>query len=285
MSAPESRPRAIPAILLVSGLALVAALLSSRVRSRESLLPVLRAAGQQAKGLDRAVGSLMPLSPEDERRIGEQLDARLAPQAGPQAATARLAEFGGSAARSNVVRRFEPAQYRFRLRPSPAPLNAYALPGGFIHVTEPLLERVAGDDGALLFVLAHEIGHVELGHCADGQRAQAWFRQLGLEGIGVAASLVRMLAALQFSETQELEADAFAIRLLASIGEDPSAGLRAMDALGLTEPQAQRRRRSSELAREALGDYFRTHPGSWERRERLRLEIAFAARARPQRND
>lgn len=278
MYAPERRPRAIAAILLVSGLALVAGLLSSRGRSRESLLPILRAAGQQAKGLDRAVGSLMPLSPEEERRIGEQLDARLSPQPGPQAETARLVEFGGSAARSPLVRRFQPEQYRFRLRPAPAPLNAYALPGGFIHVTEPLLQRVAGDDGALLFVLAHEIGHVELGHCADGQRARAWFGQLGLEGIGVAAALVRMLAALQFSETQELEADAFAIRLLASIREDPSAGLRAMDALGLTEPQAQRRRHASELALEALGDYFRTHPGSWERRERLRREIARATR-------
>jgi hypothetical protein len=37
--------------------------------------------------------------------------------------------------------------------------NAYALPGGFVFITEPLLDLCAQDPDELAFLLGHEMGH------------------------------------------------------------------------------------------------------------------------------
>lgn len=270
---------AVPLALLAVFAAVAAGLQLSEARSRESLLPAMRVIQQQGKGLERAAAQALPLTPEQERAEGERLNARLSPRPfSPALEPLRglVAELGVEASRGPLVRRF-PSRYVFDVYDSRSP-NAFALPGGFVHVSSALVERLRGRDDQLLFVLGHEIGHVELGHCADGSRLQAYGRELGLGGLGELAGVMRTLAALSFSESQELEADAFAVRLLAEKGRDPRAGLGAFDALGLTE--ARERRDPLEAPGEALTDYFRTHPGAWERRARVRAEIGLAARGR-----
>jgi len=153
-------------------------------------------------------------------------------------------------------------------------VNAFALPGGYVYATEGLMGRFRGHEEALRFVLGHEIGHVELGHCADAYRTQAWFGNLGLGGLGDLVSFGRALAAQSFSRTQELEADLYGVRLLRDVHGNPRAALEAMDLLGLTAASDGRtRRRADEVAFEGLSDYFRSHPGAWERRGRIQTEI------------
>lgn len=248
---------ALPLILVSVALG-AAVLLSRGSGSRESLLPLSRAVAEQEKGLDRAAGAAFPLSPDEERRIGEGLDRGLA-----HVESARLGEFGETAAGSPLVTRFR-GRYVFRATPSGG-LNAFALPGGFVYATEPFLKRLQGDGDALLFALGHEIGHVELGHCADAYRLRG------------ALSVARLFAQLHFNPSQELEADAYAVRLMRSLGRDPRAGLRVFDALGLPAG-ARTKRGPGEVVLEGAADYFRTHPGSWERRAALEREAAAAAR-------
>jgi predicted Zn-dependent protease len=62
-----------------------------------------------------------------------------------------------------------------------ASVNAFALPGGYIHVTRGLLTAI-NDEAELATVLGHEIGHVTARHSVQ-QISKAQIAQLGL-GIG-----------------------------------------------------------------------------------------------------
>jgi len=271
--------KTIPWILVSAGLG-VALLLSRRAApSRESLLPLSRTVAEHEKAVDRAAGAAFPLSADEERRIGEDLDRELGAgeTRGPSSAAAatRAAlwrELGGDAARSPMVARFR-GRYVFRTTGSFGEPNAFALPGGFVYATDSLLARLSGDGDAVLFVLGHEIGHVELGHCADQYRLRPNGSNPVRDILGGVLSVGRLLASIHFSSAQELEADAFSVRLMRSLHRDPSAGLRVMDALGLPA-DARTKRGPDEVAVEAASDYFHTHPGSWERRAALEREIA-----------
>ena len=59
--------------------------------------------------------------------------------------------------------------------------------------------------------------------------------------VGGVLSIPRLFAQLHFSQTQELEADAYAVALMRSIGRDPRAGLRVFDALGLSKDSNTKR--------------------------------------------
>ena len=269
--------RILPWILL-SALAAAAALLAANKRSpsRESFLPVLRFLQQHQKQADRALSGVLPLSPEEERRIGEEIDSHLrtaTPAPASQAEENLVAEMGRTLASRPELTRFR-GRYRFRVLHDARAVNAFAVPGGFIYLTGGIVRRCRPNPALLLFVIGHEMGHVELGHCADAQRTREWLRKAGLPGLGGAAGFLRMLSELEFSEVQELEADAFALRLIHGAGQDPSVALQAMDILGLSEDSDRETKRNpAKVAAEGVTDYFRTHPGSWERRSRLQGEI------------
>ena len=227
--------RLFPAALLIAAVA-VAVVVGRGGRSRESLLPLSRAVAEHEKALDRGAAVVFPLSAEEERGVGAGLDARLAPPAAapgtPEASAAALwRELGMEAASSSLVTRFR-GRYEFRAV-ARGGVNAFALPGGFVYATTELLQRMRSDPDALLFVLGHEIGHIELGHCADAYRLRAGAKDPVRAVLGGVASVGRLFAELHFSASQELEADAYGARLLVSLNRDPASSLRAMDALGL----------------------------------------------------
>lgn len=256
-------------------LALAAAFIVSRSGpSRESLLPMSRAVAEHGKALDRDTAVVFPLSADEERAIGERIDKDLRatePIPGtPGASRAALwKELGLEAAGSPLVERFR-GRYAFRVS-AYEEVNAFAVPGGFVYATGALLEKLQEDPDALLFVLGHEIGHIELGHCADRYRLRAGAKDPVRAVLGGVIMVPRMLASLHFSPSQELESDAYAVRLMRSLKRDPAAGLRLFDALGL-KAEADTKRGPGEVASEGLSDYFRTHPGSWERRGALERE-------------
>jgi len=132
---------------------------------------------------------------------------------------------------------------RFRVRVVRTPgLNAVALPGGFVFITTPLMQGIAGDDDALAFLVAHEVAHVIKGH-AGGRFINALVLRLasrhGVRGGPVGQALAALLGkGLEqgYSRHQETEADRFAVRLTRSAGFDPRGGIRLMERLSRERP-------------------------------------------------
>jgi predicted Zn-dependent protease len=143
-------------------------------------------------------------------------------------------------------------------------VNAFALPGGFVFVTRPLLQLCAADPHEVAFVLAHEMAHVLHGHAMErvvnGWMLHAAGRALPLRGWagGLVMQQVRELADRAYSREQELEADLLGARLAGAAGFDARAALRLLSRL----PPAP--------AGTALHRYFATHPPFVERLANLR---------------
>jgi predicted Zn-dependent protease len=135
--------------------------------------------------------------------------------------------------------------------------NAYALPGGFVFITEPLLDLCAQDPDELAFLLGHEMGHVLRGHARSQLTARTFLNAVTarLSGAGL---MLRQLLNQGYSRELELEADREGARLAAAAGFDPRAAARALQ----------------RLARGASGDaglmeYFSSHPPIAERVRQL----------------
>lgn len=96
-------------------------------------------------------------------------------------------------------------------------LNAFAFPSGTIAFTRGLLAQIRSDD-ELAFVLAHELGHLVLHHHSD---PQAFLRPTGAP-----TNLLQ----------REVEADAYAIRLLHEAGFDTAQGLELLERTSTRAP-------------------------------------------------
>lgn len=104
-------------------------------------------------------------------------------------------------------------------------VNAYTLPGGNIVLNTSLLQFVDSAE-ELAAVMAHEIGHAEKRHVVERVLAIA-----GLSVImavitggdpGVLHELAQILLTNIFSQTQELQADYYALQLLEKANIEPS---------------------------------------------------------------
>ncbi|MCX7887645.1 MAG: M48 family metallopeptidase [Verrucomicrobiae bacterium] len=143
--------------------------------------------------------------------------------------------------------------------------NAFALPGGFIYVSRPMLEFCGFVADEVAFVLGHEIAHVVYRHAADRVFALSVTNlatRIVAGGHPVVNGIVAKLIAEGYSRSQELEADAYAGLLVRAARFDPRA------ALGLL----QRLQRACS-GPSALGAFFASHPPFDERVENLRQTL------------
>lgn len=232
---------------------------------------------------------------EAEYRVGRDLAEALAADLpeGQQPASHALLEACGQ----RLVACLKKRQRRFRFQVLPGrEVNAFALPGGFIYITQPLLDlcltdrsagapTVAGGSGRegearvkpvalpgsagaapslamgqpgcdrVAFVLGHEMGHVIRSHVKDRIMGNSLLSLVLSAAPGGGAlqqglrQLARQLVQSDYSQDQELEADAVGVKLLRLAGWDPAAACRVLELLGSQRP--------SETA---LGSYFSSHP-------------------------
>ena len=146
-------------------------------------------------------------------------------------------------------------RFRFALVEGAEP-NAFALPGGYVFLTRPLLELCAGDAGETAFALGHEMGHVVRLHAIDRVLADTVLGaglgklRLGKGLMGAPfAGLVKQLLHQGYSREQELEADRVGVNLAAAAGFDGRAAVRLLARLA---------ERSGDPS--LLGGYFSSHP-------------------------
>ena len=143
-------------------------------------------------------------------------------------------------------------EFRFAAVPSTI-FNAFALPGGFVFITEPLIDLCAHDRNEIAFFLGHEIGHILRGHAKDKLTASTFLNAV-MARLSGAGQLLRQVVNKGYSRALELEADREAVRLASAAGFDPGASVRALQRLAKV---------SSENT--GLAEYFSSHPALSER--------------------
>ncbi len=144
-------------------------------------------------------------------------------------------------------------------------MNAFAVPNGSIRLYSGLMDEMNDDE--VRYVIAHEIGHVALGHSKRAFQvayaASAAREAAAASGSSTAAvlssselgELGEKLINAQFSQRQENEADDYAIELLKEHDMDVEASISAL--------------RKLEAKYGNDSSFFSSHPASGDRANRL----------------
>jgi Zn-dependent protease with chaperone function len=156
-----------------------------------------------------------------------------------------------------------PLNYQLGYQSEPEP-NAFAVPGGRIILTQGLLEALDGEEIALAFVLAHELGHF-----AGRDHLQRLGRQVGFgtglmiltgrQSNGLFESVANFLV-LNYSREEERAADHFALEVLDAVYGSRAGAERLFEILEQKEQLP------------AWAYMFQTHPDTAQRIREIRAE-------------
>ncbi len=139
-------------------------------------------------------------------------------------------------------------------------LNAFALPGGFIFITEGLAQLCQYQPDQLAYVAAHEMTHVILKHPLNLmlsnyslQMIEKFIRTRGAVG-GLAKQAIAGFIRNGYSQEKEFEADKYGTQLMSLARFDPQAAEEVLRKLaGYKDEQPD------------FLNYFSTHPPASER--------------------
>ncbi|HEX9208433.1 MAG TPA: M48 family metallopeptidase [Steroidobacteraceae bacterium] len=246
---------ALLAVLVGCGIALVLVLQQQRARAplATTWTSAFQVLGTPLKLADRAASRVLPIGEVDEAALGDVYLASFDSRYDGASREQRYVDSLLEELRPYAGKSFD---YRAYVVDYPSP-NAMALPGGVILVTRDLLTTLHSES-ELFAVLAHELGHIERGHCFDTVRFELLTRKVGAEPIGELADMAAgLLLRHSFSKTMEHEADAYAYELLTHSRYDPRG-------VGLSFRSLQqyetRLGAAQAHASGPLRDYFTSHP-------------------------
>ncbi|CAN5464800.1 M48 family metallopeptidase [soil metagenome] len=215
------------------------------------------------------------ISANDEIALGLEAAPQMAAEFGGEstdaAAAARVSQIGGQVVAASDAAKSD-YQFQFHLLADDKTVNAFALPGGQIFITEALYRRLESD-GQLAGVLGHEVGHVVGRHAAEHMAKQQLTS--GLTGAAVIATsadnhsqrdaaiamMVANLVSLKYGRSDELEADRLGVHYMSQTSYDPHSMMRVMEIL----KQATGGSRQPE--------FLSTHPDPGNRIEKIQTEI------------
>ncbi len=227
------------------------------------------------------------MSAEDEIKLGLQAAPELIQQHRGHHPDARLRdiveEIGQKLVRSNGLDQ-TPYRWRFHALADENVVNAFALPGGQVFITDALMVALAesgNPESRIAGVLGHEIGHVVGRHGAE--RMSKMQLMQGITGAvliatydperansqqqAMMAMMVAQLINMKWGRDQELESDKLGVEYMIRAGYHPEALIDVMDVL----ERAAGKGRPPE--------FLSTHPSGDTRREEIRAAIeAFVAK-------
>ncbi len=167
-----------------------------------------------------------------------------------------------------------PYQYNFHLLADREVVNAFALPGGQVFMTEALFRMLHSED-EIAGVLGHEIGHVVGRHSSeqiaksnlfDGITSAVVIATSDGQGGGYdttrVAQMVNQLVTFKYGRADETEADKLGVRFLIESGYQPEAMIQVMEVLKKVAGGARQ------------PEFMSTHPDPGNRIENIKTEIA-----------
>jgi beta-barrel assembly-enhancing protease len=188
------------------------------------------------------------LSPQQEVALGLQSAPEMIQQMGGLSRSREatgLVERVGARLVAAVQPRLDPTvpkyPFKFHCLADAKTVNAFALPGGQIFITEALLRRLE-TEGQLAGVLGHEMGHVFGRHSAEqmskAELAQGLVTATGVatvDGMGATggqlANMVASFTLMKYGRDHELESDQLGLKFMYLAGYDPRAMIRVMQIL------------------------------------------------------
>jgi predicted Zn-dependent protease len=212
------------------------------------------------------------MSPEQEIALGYKSAPQMAAQMGGlsqnEKARALVHQLGQKLVAGSFAAK-SPYKFSFHVLADPKTVNAFALPGGPIFITEGLLRQLK-TEAELAGVLGHEIGHVIARHSSERLAKQQLTQ--GLLGALVVGSgdyttaqigqVVGSMINMSYGREDELESDSLGVRIMAEAGYDPRAMMRVMEVLA----------KSSGGSRQP--EFMSTHPAPENRTARIKEAIA-----------
>ena len=132
--------------------------------------------------------------------------------------------------------------------------QAFCLPGGFIFVSQSLVELCRWSRDEIAFILGHEMAHVIQGHVMErmisNSAIAAASRAAPVRGVFTASLRGVGIKFLEtaYSQDQESQADRLGLRLAISAGYDPHGAIRFLSRIAESEDKSK------------LGNYFSSHP-------------------------
>ena len=217
------------------------------------------------------------MTAEQEIALGRQAAPEMEQQFGglsqDQALQAKVTDLGNVIVKGSDAGK-SPYQFEFHVLADQQTINAFALPGGQVFITEALM-KLLQTDGELAGVLSHEVFHVVGRHSAE-QAARAQLSD-GLTGAAVMATydpndpssagsaqvaqLIGQMVNMSYGRDDELESDNQGVHYMAQSSYDPQAMVSVMQKL----EQASNGQEPPE--------FFSTHPSPERRIEKIQEQI------------
>jgi predicted Zn-dependent protease len=211
------------------------------------------------------------LTPAEEVALGLKSAPEMAAQMGglsrDERATRAVKTIGERLAQQSAPAG-SPYRFSFHLLADRRTVNAFALPGGPVFVTEGLLGLLE-TEGEVAAVLGHEVAHVLARHSSEHLAKQKLTQGLigaavvgtGDYGTAQIGRLVGNIINMRYGRDDEIEADVLGVRFISEAGYDPRGMVRVMQAL----------ERAAGGARQP--EMLSTHPSPVNRIARIEQEI------------
>lgn len=166
---------------------------------------------------------------------------------------------------NNSIAKETPYQYDFTLLADNETINAFALPGGQVFITQALFNKLQNED-QLAGVLGHEIGHVLGRHSAE-RIANSEFWQTLSQGASVGADAGGLVAGignnvlLGNGRGDELESDELGVKFMIDAGYEPREMIGVMEIL------------KASAGPNRVPEFQSTHPDPENRIEHIKAAI------------
>lgn len=199
---------------------------------------VLKRCSQQETNPYTGRTQTISMSPNKEIAIGLQSAPQMAQQHGglhPNNQYQALVDKVGNKLVDNSIAKETPYKYEFHLLADPNTINAFALPGGQIFITQALFSQLQNED-QLAGVLGHEIGHVLGRHSAERIAESEYWQGLTTAGsvgadMGGLVSGIGQNTLLTNGRDDELESDDLGVLFMLNAGYNPEEMIGVMEIL------------------------------------------------------